>query len=227
MEEGMTMRTEPSGKRRSAQHEQPRVARRRETEARILKTARDVLLERSSVDALPLSEVARRAGFTPGALYRYFENRDELIERLYTGALELLGSYLAAPAGETAAKRLASLARAYLKFGREHPQDLILLFESPVPTLRWDRYTTIAWPFTVIIQTMQEGFDAGELTPIGGLDVAGAAYVFWGQVHGFATLQAGHLAKVAGPFSSMHEAAIVDLVARLQGSQAQSERTPR
>jgi hypothetical protein len=43
----------------------------------------------------------------------------------------------------------------------------------------------------------------------------------------FARRPAVQAIEVAGPFSSIHEAAIVDLVARLQGSQAPSERTPR
>jgi AcrR family transcriptional regulator len=194
----------------------PRVARHAQTEARILEAARDVLLERSSADALPLREVARRAGFTPGALYRYFEDREQLIRAMYMAALRVLGSYLAEPAGETSAERLVSLAGSYLRFGRERPQDLVLLFESSVPTVAWERYVTVAWPFTQIIETIQDGIDAGELAPLAGLDAAGTAYAFWAQVHGFAALQAGHLAGVSGRFDAMHAQAIDDLVARLR-----------
>jgi AcrR family transcriptional regulator len=193
----------------------PRETRHQETEARILEAARDVLLERSSADALPLREVARRAGFTPGALYRYFEDREQLIQALYMAALNVLGSYLAHPAGKAAPERLVSLAGSYLRFARERPQDLVLLFESSVPTVAWATYVTVAWPFTQIIATVQQGMDDGELVPLPGLDAAGTAYVFWAQVHGFAALQAGHLAGVAGPFETMHAAAIGDLVARL------------
>jgi AcrR family transcriptional regulator len=200
----------------------PREMRHQATEAGILEAARDVLLERSSADALPLREVARRAGFTPGALYRYFKDRDELIRAMYMAALRVLGSYLADPAGETAPERLVSLAGSYLRFGRERPQDLVLLFESPVPTVAWQQYVTVAWPFTQIIQTIQEGMDAHELVPLPGLDAAGTAYAFWAQVHGVAALRAGHLAKVAGPFDAMHAAAIDDFVARLRPAERSS-----
>jgi AcrR family transcriptional regulator len=202
--------------------ETTREARRKHTEARILEAARDVLLERSSVDALPLREVARRAGFAPGALYRYFADRGELIRAMYVGALQVLGSYLADATGGSAAERLISQARLYLKFGHDRPQDLILLFESAVPKTPWGRYATVAWPFTTIIETVQSGMDTGQLQPLPGLDAAGTAYAFWALIHGFAALQAGHLAAVAGPFGKMHEAAINDFVARLRATERSS-----
>jgi AcrR family transcriptional regulator len=196
--------------------ESPRAARRSETQTRILAAARDILVERTTVDALSLREVARRSGFTPGALYRYFDDRDALVQALYGGALQVLGSYLGRAQGATAAERLVALADAYLRFGRDRPQDLLLLFESSVPPHPWADYVKIAWPFTLIVEGVQNGIDEGELTPLAGLDAAGTAYVFWAQVHGFAVLHVGHLANVTGKFGAMQDAAIADFVARLR-----------
>lgn len=194
----------------------PRDARREETRARILGAARDILVQRTSADALPLREVARRAGFTPGALYRYFDGRDDLIRSLYMGALQVLGAYLGRATGASASDRLVALGQQYLAFGRERPQDLVLLFESAVPTVRWEQYLTVAWPFTLIVETIASGVRDGELEPLPGLDAAGTAYAFWALAHGFASLQAGHLANVAGDFDLMHGAALGDFVARLR-----------
>ena len=194
----------------------PRLSRHDETRARILAAAQDILLERTSADALPLREVARRAGFAPGALYRYFEGRDDLIQSLYLAALQVLGSYLGAADGETAVERLLSLGRAYLLFGRERPQDLVLLFESAVPSATWADYVGVAWPFTLIVETVAAGIESRELAPFPGLDAAGTAYAYWALVHGFAALQAGHLAGVAGDFETMHTAALGAFVARLE-----------
>ena len=49
-----------------------------ETREEILAAAREVLLERGAAD-LSLREIARRAGFSPGALYKYFDNKDDVI----------------------------------------------------------------------------------------------------------------------------------------------------
>jgi AcrR family transcriptional regulator len=202
----------------------PRLSRHDETRARILAAAQDILLERTSADALPLREVARRAGFAPGALYRYFEDRDDLIQSLYLAALQGLGSYLGgaiqgagggAAEPDTAAERLLALGDAYLRFGRERPQDLVLLFESAVPSATWADYVGVAWPFTLIVETVAAGIESHELQALPGLDAAGTAYAYWALVHGFAALQAGHLAGVAGDFQTMHAAALDAFVARL------------
>ena len=193
----------------------PRLSRHDETRARILAAAQDILLERTSADALPLREVARRAGFAPGALYRYFEGRDDLIQALYVAALQVLGSYLSAAEGDTAGDRLLALGRAYLRFGRERPQDLVLLFESAVPSAAWTDYVGVAWPFTLIVETVAAGIESRELQALPGLDAAGTAYAYWALVHGFAALQAGHLAGVAGDFETMHTAALDAFVGRL------------
>jgi len=192
-----------------------REARHQENETRILSAAREILLERVSADALPLREVASRAGFTPGALYRYFAGREDLINAVYMDALRRLGEYLGKAKGVTAGRRLEALANAYLAFADERPQDLVLLFESAVPTTEWREYVKVAWPFTIIIATVEEGIAGGEFAPLLDLDAAGTAYVVWGQVHGLAMLRAGHLAGMAGPFEAMHAAAVRDLVGRL------------
>lgn len=191
-------------------------ARHEENRTRILAAAREILVERTTSDALQLREVARRAGYTPGALYRYFDGRDDLVQSLYMGALKVLGSYLQRAQGASASVRLTSLAQAYLLFGREQPQYLTLLFESAVPSATWSAYLTVAWPFTLIVETVQAGIEAGELRPAPGLDAPGTAYAFWALVHGFATLRAGHLANVEGEFETMHAAAIDGFVAVLR-----------
>ena len=120
----------------------PRLSRHDETRARILAAAQDILLERTSADALPLREVARRAGFAPGALYRYFEGRDDLIQSLYLAALQVLGSYLGAAGGEAvaggkaAAERLLALGDAYLRFGRKRPRTSCSCSRAPCPARR-------------------------------------------------------------------------------------------
>jgi AcrR family transcriptional regulator len=197
----------PAGGRREARH--------KENEARILAAARQLLLERVSADALPLREVAERAGFSPGALYRYFAGRDALINAVYMDALRRLGEYLTAAGGDSASERLEELAHAYLAFAHDCPQDLVLLFESAVPASDWHQYIQVAWPFTIIIATIGQGIETGEFAPLPDLDAAGTAYVVWGQVHGLAMLRAGHLSRTAGPFEDMNAAAVHELVGRL------------
>ncbi len=193
-----------------------RAQRRTATEERILAAARSLLLERATIDTLSMREVARRADFTPGALYRYFDDRQHLIDALFMDALARLGTYLESAGGSQGPERLMELGLAYLRFGRERPELLTLLFQTPVPAKEWGAYISVAWPFTLVVAAVRQGVDEGALRLLPELDEAGAAYSFWSLVHGFATLESGHLKNVRGDFAAMQRAGLAAFVDRLR-----------
>ncbi|WP_430422809.1 TetR/AcrR family transcriptional regulator [Methylibium petroleiphilum] len=87
-------------------------------------------LERASV-----REIARRAGYTPGAIYSYFASKEEMYGALLGESLERLNQAVAAARpgaarrGEPAeAATLRSAANAFFGFYRENPRDLDLGF---------------------------------------------------------------------------------------------------
>ncbi|MCX6373278.1 MAG: TetR/AcrR family transcriptional regulator [Actinobacteria bacterium] len=193
-----------------------RAQRHSATEERILAAARSLLLERATIDTLSMREVARRAGFTPGALYRYFDDRRHLIEALFLDALARLGTYLETAGGSQGPERLTELGLAYLRFGRERPELLTLLFQTPVPTTAWGEYISVAWPFTLVVAAVRQGVDEGALRLLPELDEAGTAYSFWALVHGFATLESGHLKSVRGDFAALQRAGLAAFVDELR-----------
>lgn len=193
-----------------------RVQRHAATKERILAAARGLLLERAPIDTLSMREVARRAGFTPGALYRYFDDRQHLILSLFTDALARLSVYLETAAGDPGPERLIELGLAYLRFGRERPELLTLLFQTPAPGATWEHYASAAWPFTLVVAAVRQGVAEGVLDLPPGLDEAGTAYAFWGIVHGFTALESGHLKNVHGDFATMQHAGLAAFVDRLQ-----------
>jgi AcrR family transcriptional regulator len=64
-----------------SQRRQPVQARSRETVARLLEAA-ERLIEEEGPDALTTTAVAARAGVSPASLYRFFADREELIDAL-------------------------------------------------------------------------------------------------------------------------------------------------
>jgi AcrR family transcriptional regulator len=197
----------------------PSAAERRHqaTEQRILAAARELLLARTTIEGLSLREVARRADFTPGALYRYFADRDELLRALFMGALDVFTAHMeeaaAAVADRPAAERLTALGLAYLSYAREHPQDLVMVFEAAAPTPSWDAYVQVARPFTLVVAAAREGVERGELIVPEGLDAPRLAYTFWALVHGMAVLEGAHLSNVRGELAATHELAIRHVIA--------------
>ncbi len=96
--------------------------------AHVLAAAREAFFE-LGLEGASLREIARRAGYTPGALYSYFDSKEEVYAALLGESLERLNARVASAAVDgdaTAALRAA--AQAFFDFFRENPRDLDLGF---------------------------------------------------------------------------------------------------
>ena len=89
---------DPAG---TGRRRQPVQARSRETVGRILDAAA-LLLEEGGVEAVTTRAIAERAGITAPSLYRFFADREQVLDALIEQHLERLSDYLAeAEAGRT------------------------------------------------------------------------------------------------------------------------------
>lgn len=71
----------------SAVVNEPRQQRSRETLERVLAAGEELLLE-SGLDGFTISEIARRAGLSPGAIYGRFTNKDALLHLIHERLLD-------------------------------------------------------------------------------------------------------------------------------------------
>jgi AcrR family transcriptional regulator len=85
------------------------------------------------VATVSLNAIARTMAMSPGALYRYFDNRDELLAELAVAAYGSLADALerAVPAGGTRSARLTAVAESYREWAVQQPNTYRLIFESP------------------------------------------------------------------------------------------------
>lgn len=98
--------------------------------ALVLDAARSAFFE-LGLDGASLREIAKRAGYTPGAMYSYFASKEEVYAALLGESLERLNACVAAGSGgpDTAPEaRLRAAALAFHGFYRENPRDLDLGF---------------------------------------------------------------------------------------------------
>lgn len=123
-------------------HPTPGTRRRAVAEVRrslVLAAAKSAFFE-LGLEGASLREIAKRAGYTPGAIYSYFASKEEVYAALLGESLERLNGHVGAavpvaPAGgarsrsaRTAQGELRARARAFFEFYREHPRDLDLGF---------------------------------------------------------------------------------------------------
>lgn len=95
----------------------------------VLAAARAAFFE-LGLEGASLREIAKRAGYTPGALYSYFKSKEDVYAALLGESLERLNQGVAQAldkAGD-APDRLRASATAFFEFYRDNPRDLDLGF---------------------------------------------------------------------------------------------------
>jgi AcrR family transcriptional regulator len=95
----------------------------------VLDAAREVFQEHG-LDGASMREIAKKAGYTPGAIYSYFRSKEEMYGELLAESLERLNEAVEAGAASSAASddRLCAAALAFYRFYAENPRDLDLGF---------------------------------------------------------------------------------------------------
>lgn len=182
----------------------------------ILSAARWVLLERG-VEGMSLREVARRADYSPAALYNHFTDKNALVAAVAMECVGTLARYLGqVPPDGDARRRLRELGLAYVAFADENPAEYAVIFDClSNPPHAWAQYVAVAHPFAMIVEACAQGLTEGTLADDANVGASGMAYGLWCLVDGHVHLRAKHLAAVDGPFPAMFAASLDALVAGL------------
>src|ERR1043165_9620453 len=139
-----------------------------------------------------MRSVAKRVGVTATALYRHFDNKEDLVGELIAKAFETFGTYLyRALSGSTPRERLERCGEAYLDFALEQREIYRTIFMSALPThegapkprdKRCDPQST----FQFLVDRIRECIDSGDLR---GGDPETLALTLWAHLHGLVSLQ--------------------------------------
>jgi AcrR family transcriptional regulator len=167
------------------------------TQARIVDVTRRLILA-YGVDQVTVRDIARELDCSPSAIYRYFPSKEELIALVAAESLQALADYLeAVPTDLPSPERVIALGEAYLRFAKEHPKDLTLVFSKlDRPTATWPDYVRYSWPFTVIIDAVRAGAKDGSFVETPGFGPEDMALGAWALAHGLAMLRLTHLLHI-------------------------------
>ncbi|MCL5735037.1 MAG: TetR/AcrR family transcriptional regulator [Actinobacteria bacterium] len=177
--------------------------RRATTRAEILAAARELLLE-VGPEAISLRQVARRADFSPGALYTYFSSRDEIVASLFKESFERLDSYRRrVPATLPPDRRVVELGLAYMDYARDNPMDLRCILLATSTDLPPSSGMAVGLEAARLIgQTFREGMEDGVFSLASGLSAAEMAYGYWALVHGLVSISSVDVSQVADEVSA-------------------------
>ena len=151
------------------------------------------LIDSEGLNSLGIRRVAEATGVSPAALYRHFENLEQLKAEVSAQIRLELGEFLKAKRDRTSLSRSKSrnalirfeaLGEAYIDYARKHPRLFEIAFihcdEKPI-----SEFADLAW------ELLQESIK--ELDQVGLLDrkiAVAAPMIAWSSVHGLAVLVA-------------------------------------
>lgn len=152
----------------------------------ILTTARALFVE-GGLEEVSIRRVAERVGVTPGAIYRHYESKEQLLGEVAKTGFEIFGSILyKALNGATPEERLYLCGQAYLDFGLEHPKYYEMIFVLSADFWQPDHamsrdYRLTHGTFRFLTDRIRECMDSGSLSAG---DPQEVATTFWLHAHG-------------------------------------------
>ena len=157
--------------------------------AEILDATSQLLLRTGDREAVSIRAVADAVGVTPPSIYLHFADKAELINAVCLRHFVDLDRYIrAAVEGiEDPLEELRHRGKAYVRFGREHPEQYRILFMSrPDPSeVPPDDEFLAACGFSALMETVERAMAGGAIAR---QDPVLVATGLWTVVHGVTSL---------------------------------------
>lgn len=172
------------------------IAERKEREKeelreRILAAAKTLFLEKG-VEKTSIRNIADLIEYSPGSIYHYFKDKNEIFHALHSEGFQLLMSRME-PLSQVAnpMERLKKMGSIYIAFALENPDMYDLMFIKEAPIMHVSNSNEEQWKegfgtFNFLRATIKECIDTGYFR---GHDEEALSFLIWSTVHGMASLQ--------------------------------------
>lgn len=141
-------------------------------------------------DGLSVRALADRVDYSPGALYKYFQNKDDLLDAVRAaGFQQLRDRILAVPTDRNAAGRIVEAGEVYLAFAAEHPEQYFLMFANRASLPEAASSAAGRSAYDALRSIVDDGIQARELRNEPGFGLDEITYGCWATVHGLAMIR--------------------------------------
>ena len=161
-----------------------------ELRTKILEAAKMLFLDKG-FEKTSIRNIAEQIEYSPGTIYLYFKDKNELLFELHVEAFQALIIALSdIPIAEKAVERLEHMGNNYIKFAFENPElyNLMFIMEAPMETLEcnneiWDDGMKAFELLRYLVEDCQkEGY-------LSQYNLDDASLMIWSFVHGLVTLK--------------------------------------
>ena len=161
-----------------------------ELRTKIREAAKMLFLDKG-FEKTSIRNIAEQIEYSPGTIYLYFKDKNELLFELHVEAFQALIIALSdIPIAEKAVERLEHMGNNYIKFAFENPElyNLMFIMEAPMETLEcnneiWDDGMKAFELLRYLVEDCQkEGY-------LSQYNLDDASLMIWSFVHGLVTLK--------------------------------------
>ncbi|MBA2451764.1 MAG: TetR/AcrR family transcriptional regulator [Chloroflexia bacterium] len=148
------------------------------------------MITESGADGLSVRALAGRVDYSPGALYKYFQNKDDLLDAVRAaGFQQLRDRILAIPMDRNPGERIVKAGEVYLAFAGEHPEQYFLMFANRAGFS--DAASTAAGrsAYDALRNIVDAGIQSHKIRNEPGFGLDEIAYGCWAIVHGLAMIR--------------------------------------
>jgi AcrR family transcriptional regulator len=154
----------------------------------ILDAAREIFLEKGYYQA-SIRNIADKIEYSPGTIYLYFKEKDDIFHELHNEAFsQLLQQMAPLRAVQNPFERLIAMGRIYMEFALKNKDlyDLMFIMNAPMNMLQdacdWHMGDRV---FDNLVQTINDCQQQGRMQGKNALDLA---FVIWSGLHGMCAL---------------------------------------
>jgi AcrR family transcriptional regulator len=167
----------------------PAERRRSKTRIEILAAAH-AILKAKGIEELTMRSLAERMDYTPAALYKYFRDKEDILEGLREEGWALLRAKNAEYARRdlTPLDLLRALGQAYQEFASEYPEYYLLMFTSARTAPHHLDEITGSADFKRMTNLVQAAADDGYIQLPPGTTALDIRFLIWFLSHGMAML---------------------------------------
>ncbi|MBN1306254.1 MAG: TetR/AcrR family transcriptional regulator [Anaerolineales bacterium] len=180
----------------------PSERRYEKTRQGILDAARS-LLQEGGVEAVSMRSLAEKVDYSPAALYKYFSNKEEIIEALRQEAWELMANFEPdMPPGLSMAEMFVLSGQNYVKFATRYPEYYLLVMSTTETGPESMEEFKQMPSFINLLQFTEAAIGSGQFILPEGYTPTHFALLAWFVVHGISLLKLSMMSKCADEFET-------------------------
>ena len=178
----------------------PSERRYAKTRQGILDAARALLLQ-GGVEEISMRTLAQKVDYSPAALYKYFANKEEIIESLRQEAWKMMADFEPDfPPGSSISERFVISGQNYVKFATQYPEYYSLIMSTTETGPENMEEFTQSPAFIDLLNFTKYAIASGEFVLPSGYSPVHFALLAWFVVHGISLLKLTMMSKCQEEF---------------------------